>query len=118
EKLGIQFLFVGAPPARLTRIEKSLLQANFRSVNYCHYNFVEHRTLIYVSGSLMQLCRASNCVPLNLIHILSIPQYVTYLKKTLQHKVSFEKLYVGVYINVLTLIQVRLHRPLPMHFSM
>ncbi|RQX51509.1 hypothetical protein DB782_05750, partial [Staphylococcus aureus] len=46
------FLFVGAPPARLTRIEKSLLQANFRSVNYCHYNFVEHRTLIYVSGSL------------------------------------------------------------------
>ncbi|RNA82318.1 hypothetical protein EDM49_10050 [Staphylococcus aureus] len=69
------------PPARLTRIEKSLLQANFRSVNYCHYNFVEHRTLIYVSGSLMQLCRASNCVPLNLIHILSIPQYVTYLIK-------------------------------------
>ncbi|ORO15095.1 hypothetical protein B8A01_09320, partial [Staphylococcus aureus] len=43
-------------PARLTRIEKSLLQAHFRSVNYCHYNFVEHRTLIYVSGSLMQLC--------------------------------------------------------------
>ncbi|ADC37229.1 hypothetical protein SGAG_01439 [Staphylococcus aureus A8117] len=36
----------------MTRIEKSLLQANFRSVNYCHYNFVEHRTLIYVSGSL------------------------------------------------------------------
>ncbi len=34
-----------------TRIEKSLLQAHFRSVNYCHYNFVEHRTLIYVSGS-------------------------------------------------------------------
>ncbi|PNZ51060.1 hypothetical protein CD116_01740 [Staphylococcus schweitzeri] len=35
----------------LTRIEKSLLQAHFRSVNYCQYNFVEHRTLIYVSGS-------------------------------------------------------------------
>ncbi|ABX28865.1 hypothetical protein SMAG_01706 [Staphylococcus aureus A8819] len=32
----------------LTRIEKSLLQAHFRSVNYCQYNFVEHRTLIYV----------------------------------------------------------------------
>ncbi|ORO23565.1 hypothetical protein B7999_03575 [Staphylococcus aureus] len=26
----------------LTRIEKSLLQAHFRSVNYCQYNFVEH----------------------------------------------------------------------------
>ncbi|PTK04538.1 hypothetical protein BUZ90_16395 [Mammaliicoccus sciuri] len=25
-----------------TRIEKSLLQAHFRSVNYCQYNFVEH----------------------------------------------------------------------------
>ncbi|NBL50759.1 hypothetical protein EON04_13530, partial [Staphylococcus aureus] len=45
-------LFRRPTPARLTRIEKSLLQANFRSVNYCHYNFVEHRTLIYVSGSL------------------------------------------------------------------
>ncbi|MDR8666881.1 hypothetical protein XD08_06410 [Staphylococcus aureus] len=32
----------------VTRIEKSLLQAHFRSVNYCQYNFVEHRTLIYV----------------------------------------------------------------------
>ncbi|MCL9693100.1 hypothetical protein AXF04_05300 [Staphylococcus aureus] len=27
---------------------KSLLQVHFRSVNYCQYNFVEHRTLIYV----------------------------------------------------------------------
>ncbi|OTG42127.1 hypothetical protein B7G60_09795 [Staphylococcus aureus] len=26
----------------MTRIEKSLLQAYFRSVNYCQYNFVEH----------------------------------------------------------------------------
>ncbi|PNZ50548.1 hypothetical protein CD116_03610, partial [Staphylococcus schweitzeri] len=34
-----------------TRIEKSLLQAHFRSVNYCQYNSLEHRTLIYVSGS-------------------------------------------------------------------
>ncbi|EOR37439.1 hypothetical protein S103564_0160 [Staphylococcus aureus subsp. aureus 103564] len=51
-----QNLFRRPTPARLTRIEKSLLQANFRSVNYCQYNFVEHRTLIYVSGSLMQLC--------------------------------------------------------------
>ncbi|AGU61511.1 Hypothetical protein SAKOR_01371 [Staphylococcus aureus subsp. aureus CN1] len=32
----------------LTRIEKSLLQAHFCSVNYCQYNIVEHRTLIYV----------------------------------------------------------------------
>ncbi|ARH70739.1 hypothetical protein BZJ79_06750 [Staphylococcus aureus] len=32
----------------LTRIEKSLLQAHFRSVNYYQYNFVEHRILIYV----------------------------------------------------------------------
>ncbi|WP_078152075.1 hypothetical protein, partial [Staphylococcus aureus] len=32
----------------LTLIEKSLLQAHFRSVNYRQYNFVEHRTLIYV----------------------------------------------------------------------
>ncbi|PGG76130.1 hypothetical protein CRU83_12935 [Staphylococcus aureus] len=31
----------------LTRIEKSLLQAHFRLVNYCQYNFVEHRTLIF-----------------------------------------------------------------------
>ncbi|QLI02016.1 hypothetical protein SA111250134_00107 [Staphylococcus aureus] len=31
----------------LTRIEKSLLQAHFRSVNYCQYNFVDHRRLIY-----------------------------------------------------------------------
>ncbi|MBU7201137.1 hypothetical protein, partial [Staphylococcus aureus] len=41
-------LFRRPTPARLTRIEKSLLQAHFRSVNYCQYNFVEHRTLIYV----------------------------------------------------------------------
>ncbi|CDR66797.1 Protein of unknown function (DUF3125) [Staphylococcus schweitzeri] len=46
-----QNLFRRPTPARLTRIEKSLLQAHFRSVNYCQYNFVEHRTLIYVSGS-------------------------------------------------------------------
>ncbi|MCL9690164.1 hypothetical protein AXF06_04495 [Staphylococcus aureus] len=32
------FSLFGAP----TRIEKSLLQALFRSVNYCQYNFVEH----------------------------------------------------------------------------
>ncbi|ADI98766.1 hypothetical protein SAOV_2325c [Staphylococcus aureus subsp. aureus ED133] len=25
-----------------------MLQAHFCSVNYCQYNFVEHRTLIYV----------------------------------------------------------------------
>ncbi|WP_235803041.1 hypothetical protein, partial [Staphylococcus aureus] len=53
-KLGIQFLFVGAHTPTcivcrnwesnfsllgpLTRIEKSLLQAHFRSVNYCQYN--------------------------------------------------------------------------------
>ncbi|AQD18828.1 hypothetical protein B7R57_04345 [Staphylococcus aureus] len=43
-----QNLFRRPTPARLTRIEKSLLQAHFRSVNYCQYNFVEHRTLIYV----------------------------------------------------------------------
>ncbi|MCL9689756.1 hypothetical protein AXF06_02365 [Staphylococcus aureus] len=36
----------------LTRIEKSLLQAHFRSVNYCQYNFVEHRTLIYVPACI------------------------------------------------------------------
>ncbi|WP_113588107.1 hypothetical protein, partial [Staphylococcus aureus] len=45
-----QNLFRRPTPARLTRIEKSLLQAHFRSVNYCQYNFVEHRTLIYVPG--------------------------------------------------------------------
>ncbi|ADC38723.1 conserved hypothetical protein [Staphylococcus aureus A6224] len=43
-----QNLFRRPTPARLTRIEKSLLQAHFHSVNYCQYNFVEHRTLIYV----------------------------------------------------------------------
>ncbi|EFG56377.1 hypothetical protein SIAG_01175 [Staphylococcus aureus subsp. aureus EMRSA16] len=45
-------LFRRPAPARLTRIEKSLLQAYFRSVNYCQYNFVEHGTLIYFPGSL------------------------------------------------------------------
>ncbi|TLV63509.1 hypothetical protein FFY12_13260 [Staphylococcus aureus] len=50
--MEIQFLCVGAPPARLTRIEKSLLQAHFHSVNYCQYNFVEHRTLNYVPACL------------------------------------------------------------------
>ncbi len=44
-------LFRRVPPARLTRIEKSLLQAYFRSVNYCQYN-VNYRTFISVSGSL------------------------------------------------------------------
>ncbi|QCQ30010.1 hypothetical protein M013TW_03530 [Staphylococcus aureus subsp. aureus M013] len=44
--------YVGAPPARLTRIEKSLLQAYFHSVNYCQYNIVNYRTFISVSGSL------------------------------------------------------------------
>ncbi|GJF43267.1 hypothetical protein SASK001_04950 [Staphylococcus argenteus] len=43
-----QNLFRRPTPARLTRIEKSLLQAHFRSVNYCQYNFVEHITLIYI----------------------------------------------------------------------
>lgn len=31
---------------------KSLLQAQFHSVNYCQYNISEPRTLIYVLGSL------------------------------------------------------------------
>ncbi|ENN63616.1 Protein of uncharacterised function (DUF3125) [Staphylococcus aureus] len=43
-----QNLFRRPTPARLTRIEKILLQAHFLSVNYCQYNFVEHRTLISV----------------------------------------------------------------------
>ncbi|HAR7102765.1 TPA: hypothetical protein I2T49_10830 [Staphylococcus aureus] len=57
-----QNLFRRPTPARLTRIEKSLLQAHFRSVNYCQYNFVEHRTLIYVPA-----CDNSS----NLFHQLS-----------------------------------------------
>ncbi len=48
-----QNLFRRPTPARLTRIEKSLLQAHFRSVNYCQYNFVAHRTLIYVPACIM-----------------------------------------------------------------
>ncbi|SCU16440.1 Protein of uncharacterised function (DUF3125) [Staphylococcus aureus] len=48
-----QNLFRRPTPARLTRIEKSLLQAHFRSVNYCQYNFVEHRTLIYVQACII-----------------------------------------------------------------
>ncbi|EOB7572252.1 TPA: hypothetical protein ACN2JR_002380, partial [Staphylococcus aureus] len=48
EMIFSQNLFRRPTPARLTRIEKSLLQAHFLSVNYCQYNFVEHRTLIYV----------------------------------------------------------------------
>ncbi|WP_238595244.1 hypothetical protein, partial [Staphylococcus aureus] len=47
EMIFSQNLFRRPTPARLTRIEKSLLQAHFRSVNYCQYNFVDHRTLIY-----------------------------------------------------------------------
>ncbi len=50
-----QNLFRRPTPARMTRIEKSLLQAHFRSVNYCQYNFVEHRTLIYVPVFLSML---------------------------------------------------------------
>ncbi|EFG44496.1 hypothetical protein SMAG_01895 [Staphylococcus aureus A8819] len=42
----------------LTRIEKSLLQVHFRSVNYCQYNFVEHRTLIYVPACLSFMSRS------------------------------------------------------------
>ncbi|WP_205350814.1 hypothetical protein, partial [Staphylococcus aureus] len=42
EMIFSQNLFRRPTPARLTRIEKSLLQAHFRSVNYCQYNFVEH----------------------------------------------------------------------------
>ena len=45
-------LFRRPTPARLTRIEKSLLQAYFHSVNYCQYNIVNYRTFISVSGSL------------------------------------------------------------------
>ncbi|SCT70481.1 Protein of uncharacterised function (DUF3125) [Staphylococcus aureus] len=48
-----QNLFRRPTPARLTRIEKSLSQAHFRSVNYCQYNFVEHRTLIYVPACFL-----------------------------------------------------------------
>ncbi|WP_215388553.1 hypothetical protein, partial [Staphylococcus aureus] len=47
EMIFSQNLFRRPTPARLTRIEKSLLQAHFRLVNYCQYNFVEHRTLIF-----------------------------------------------------------------------
>ncbi|RDE29231.1 hypothetical protein DV915_12445, partial [Staphylococcus aureus] len=36
-----------------TRSEKCLLQVHFRSVNYCQFNFVEHRTLIYVQASFL-----------------------------------------------------------------
>ncbi|AFH70557.1 hypothetical protein D3233_11725 [Staphylococcus aureus] len=35
----------------LTRVEKSLLQAHFHSVNYCQYNIIDPRTLIYVPSS-------------------------------------------------------------------
>ncbi|ATX72603.1 hypothetical protein SA0515718_00856 [Staphylococcus aureus] len=40
--LPVEFLFEILYVGPLTRIEKSLLQAHFRSVNYCQYNFVEH----------------------------------------------------------------------------
>ncbi|HHO6680017.1 TPA: hypothetical protein ACRVOZ_002011, partial [Staphylococcus aureus] len=52
------FLYRRPTPARLTRIEKSLLQAHFRSVNYCQYNFVEHRTLIYFPACLSFMSRS------------------------------------------------------------
>ncbi|EVF81719.1 hypothetical protein T847_01217 [Staphylococcus aureus MISS6027] len=52
EMIFSQNLFRRPTPARLTRIEKSLLQAHFRSVNYCQYNIVNYRTFISVSGSL------------------------------------------------------------------
>ncbi|GAB5660878.1 hypothetical protein JMUB7490_05180 [Staphylococcus aureus] len=53
-----QNLFRRPTTARLTRIEKSLLQVHFRSVNYCQYNFVEHRTLIYVPACLSFMSRS------------------------------------------------------------
>ncbi len=52
EMIFSQNLFRRPTPARLTRIEKSLLQAHFRSVNYCQYNIVEHRTLIWALFNL------------------------------------------------------------------
>ncbi|PTY75115.1 hypothetical protein B1T42_02115, partial [Staphylococcus aureus] len=36
----------------LTRVEKSLLQAHFHSVNYCQYNIIDPRTLIYLPSSI------------------------------------------------------------------
>ncbi|EYJ25155.1 hypothetical protein V327_01403, partial [Staphylococcus aureus F29450_091412] len=41
-------LYADFPPASmlgpLTRVEKSLLQAHFHSVNYCQYNIIDPRT--------------------------------------------------------------------------
>ncbi|BCN87753.1 hypothetical protein SASK131_06100 [Staphylococcus argenteus] len=51
----------GAPPARLTRIEKSLLQAHFHSVNYCQYNIIDSRTLIYVPACMHKFY---SCIPI------------------------------------------------------
>ncbi|PZI15945.1 hypothetical protein C7R28_13270 [Staphylococcus aureus] len=39
-----------APLAWVTIIEKSWLQAHFRSINYCQYSIVEPRTLILCPG--------------------------------------------------------------------
>lgn len=49
----LQNLFRCPTPARLTRVEKSLLQAHFHSVNYCQYNIIDPRTLIYVLSSFI-----------------------------------------------------------------
>ncbi|AVS02463.1 hypothetical protein AXF06_00595 [Staphylococcus aureus] len=48
----LQNLFRCPTPARLTRVEKSLLQAHFHSVNYCQYNIIDPRTLIYLPSSI------------------------------------------------------------------
>ncbi|PNY93404.1 hypothetical protein CD033_06595 [Staphylococcus argenteus] len=49
----------GAPPARLTRIEKSLLQAHFHSVNYCQYNIID--SMIYVPDCMHKFY---SCIPI------------------------------------------------------
>ncbi|PSH87906.1 hypothetical protein C7K03_06880 [Staphylococcus aureus] len=48
----LQNLFRCPTPARLTRVEKSLLQAHFHSVKYCQYNIIDPRTLIYLPSSI------------------------------------------------------------------
>ncbi|WP_205008095.1 hypothetical protein, partial [Staphylococcus aureus] len=49
--LSVEFLFEILCVGALTRVEKSLLQAHFHSVNYYQYNIIDPRTLIYVPSS-------------------------------------------------------------------
>ncbi|PNZ49745.1 hypothetical protein CD116_06395 [Staphylococcus schweitzeri] len=78
-------------PASVTRIEKSLLPAYFHSVNYCQYNIVAPRTLIYIPN------------PFKIAHQNN--------KQALKHSVYLQNLYRhfnNLYIKIALLTKINL----------